>query len=63
MVEVRRDGDDVFLVMKDHALAGWFKWSASRGRWRAYTVRGSVSMHTLRSDAVDAIVGYTVGGK
>jgi hypothetical protein len=58
MTRIIRDGLDHYVVMQDDAVLGWISKSHWHGKWRALTVKGTLSHHYTVSTAVEALGGW-----
>ena len=54
MVEVRPDGPNEYVILKDHSVAGWVH-LASDKKYRALTVDGHLTHHWTLTSALSAV--------
>jgi hypothetical protein len=54
MVEVRPDGSNEYVILKDHAVAGWVHLYKDK-KYRALTSEGTISVHWTLTSAIAAI--------
>ncbi len=54
MVEVRPDGPNEYVILRDHAVAGWVH-LASDKKYRALTVDGHLTHHWTLTSALSAV--------
>ena len=54
MVEVRPDGENEYVILKDHAVAGWVQMARDK-KYRALTVDGHLTHHWTLTSALSAV--------
>ena len=54
MVEVRPDGPNEYVILRDHSVAGWVH-LASDKKYRALTVDGHLTHHWTLTSALSAV--------
>jgi hypothetical protein len=54
MVEVRPDGPNEYVILRDHSVAGWVH-LANDKKYRALTVEGHLTHHWTLTSALSAV--------
>ena len=54
MVEVRPDGPNEYVVLKDNAVAGWVQLGSNK-KFRALTIDGHLTHHWTLTSALSAV--------